>query len=237
MHSFFTLSTQFSYKTRGVAIIEFIIGGAVTMLILMGMIQMLLAYRGSIYLQQATFEAVRAGITNHGRKDAITRAFIINSIDFHGGGQNATDIGVSYLRALRAVEMPLLLGGAGYHLRILNPTTEAFDDWSETRDNGRRFIPNTWQSIKPKDAGATSGVSIQDANILKIEITYGYPLLVPVIDRIIGNALTWLDPANIMFYQNSPVRLPLKLTALMHMQSDVEESDNESLRELIRPAR
>ena len=48
----------------------------------------------------------------------------------------------------------------------------------------------------------------------------------PVIGRIIGDAMVTLDPTNRNYYTASPPRLPLKFTAVMHMQSDFYENEN-----------
>ena len=220
--------------TQGSVAIEFLIGGALVLLIILGLIQMLLLYQGAIQLQQATFEAARAGIVNNGTKSSITKGFIQNSLDIHGGGQNSLDLARSYQRALVAVNTPLAQGGAGFQLRILNPTLEAFEDWGQIREDDKRYINNAWLDAKPDTVGIQSGVSIQDANILKIEITYGLPLYMPFIDRIIGKALEELDPQRREYYRSTPVRLPIRSTAVMHMQSDIQEDEPVSLQALIR---
>lgn len=215
-------------KIKGSSPIEFIVGGIFALLVIMGIAQMLLIYRGSLQLQQATFEAARAGIVENGTTNAINDAFDQYSIDFHGGGTTTPELIASLARAKLATTFTPFFGGAGYKLRILNPTTQAFNDWAEGGEDGtQRAIPNAWQHIKdPTNIGETSGVSIQDANILKIEITYGVPLHMPVIGRIIGDAMAALDPTNRDYYEASPARLPLKFTALMHMQSDFYENAN-----------
>lgn len=214
-------------QQKGSSLLEFIIGGIMVMLVIMGLIQMLLVYKSSVQLQQATFEAVRAGIVENGNATAIKNAFELYSIDFHGGGTNAQEIALSLATAKLATSLPLELGGAGYKLRVLNPTQEAFNDWAvagKNRDDPRA-IPNAWQHIQdPNNIGSNSGVSIQDANILKIEITYGLPLYMPVIGNVIGSAMAILDPANRRYYTASPARLPLTFIGLMHMQSDFYEN-------------
>jgi len=205
---------------QGSVLVEFFIGGVMLVLVLLGVLQMLLLYRGYIHLQQATFAAARYSIVNNGTLASLQHGFIDNSLDIHGGGQTSSALLAAYGRAQFAVRTPLLLGGAGVTIERLNPSALAFTDWS-IRQGDQQIIPNTWQTRVTPTAGPQSNMTIVDANILKVRITYGYPLHIPIIDRVIGRAMTFIDPGNSLYYQASPVRLPLTTTAVMHMQSDV----------------
>ena len=61
---------------------------------------------------------------------------------------------------------------------------------------GDREIPNDTLIYRNTAAGATSGVSVQDANILHLRVGYCYRLIVPVVGRMIHaakNALIAFD--------------------------------------------
>ena len=81
---------------------------------------------------------------------------------------------------------------------MLNPTTQAFEDFGRPRlDKGaKRELPNDTLIYRTTHAGAKSGMSVQDANLLHVRITYCYRLIVPVVGRMIHavtSALTPLD--------------------------------------------
>ena len=209
-------------KNSGSAVIEFIIAGIVFCLILAGAFQMMLLYEGHVRLQQAAFEAARHGIVNNGTAAAIKKGFIQNSLDLYIHGTKPEDILKAYKLSQKAVNYPLTEGGAGVVVTRLNPTPEAFEDFAIEKNN-KKFIPNAWLHMKSDEIGENSQLSIQDANILKIKIKYGFPLEVPVIDKIIGAILTAVNPANQHYYKSTPVRMPLSVTTVMHMQSDVYE--------------
>src|SRR5262249_12087680 len=82
---------------------------------------------------------------------------------------------------------------------VVNPTDKAFDDFGQPRldgTSGDREIPNDTLTYRSTAAGASSGTSVQDANILHLRVTYCYRLIVPVVGRMINaaaNAFTPLD--------------------------------------------
>jgi hypothetical protein len=73
-------------------------------------------------------------------------------------------------------------------IEILNPTPEAFEDFGLTSSIGgeHTYIPNDNLEWRSHDViGPKSKLSIQDANALKIKVTYGYPIKVPLMARVI----------------------------------------------------
>jgi len=67
--------------------------------------------------------------------------------------------------------------------------TAALDGTSGTQ------IPNDTLSYRTTTAGGSSKISIQDANILHIRVTYCYRLIVPIIDRILYATTNAISPA------------------------------------------
>lgn len=226
------MKTSAKKQVSGHSLIELIIGGAIVLALVTAVIELLFLYKAMTQLQQATFEAAREGIVNNATASAITNGFIRHSIDIHGGASTPAELVQAQARATLAVA-PILnpiwnSHNAGYTLEILNPTREAFDDFGVVGPQHRqRFIPNSWQHVKdPTLIGETSGVNIHDANILKIRITYGVPLRMPVIGSMIGAVLRVADPSNRRYYDAQPVRIPVTSTAVMHMQSDPIENED-----------
>lgn len=85
-------------------------------------------------------------------------------------------------------------------LDVLNPTRAAFTDFARMRLDGKggRELPNGTLNYRSTTPGGASRISIQDANLLHLRVTYCFRLIVPVMDRVIHagvNALTPFDAA------------------------------------------
>ncbi len=105
-------------------------------------------------------------------------------------------------------------------VEILNPTMAAIADFStDPLDPG---LPNSWLSRRPTDPGSGSGLSIQDANLLKIRVTFGQEMIVPFAKTAIAAAVLLargdrLDAAERAWLQGE--RLPLAVSAMVRMHS------------------
>ncbi|MGD9168681.1 MAG: DUF6531 domain-containing protein, partial [Candidatus Thiodiazotropha sp.] len=113
-------------------------------------------------------------------------------------------------------------------IEIINPTIEAFDEFGRDIVNPRTGdvhfgIPNSHLRWRDRDPG-TSGVNIQDANLLKIKVTYGYQLKAPLMDRVIPAVMSLVDPEHIHYYNAR--RLPITSVATVRMQSDAWRDEN-----------
>ncbi|MES9993849.1 MAG: DUF2235 domain-containing protein, partial [Candidatus Thiodiazotropha sp.] len=112
--------------------------------------------------------------------------------------------------------------------QIINPTIEAFDEFGrdivDPRTGNIHFgIPNSHLRWRDDDPGS-SGVNIQDANLLKIKVTYGYQLKVPLMDRVIPAVMRLIDPDHSHYYNAR--RLPITSVATVRMQSDAWRDEN-----------
>ena len=214
------MNSSRAFSQGGGVMIEYLIGATMTLLLLGGVVQCILLYKANLHLQQATFEAARFGAVNHGNRQSMLNAFADQLVDMHISGVSNFDFTRTFIRSHQAVHMPILAGGAGVNLTVINPSTAALTDFGT--GNPRR-IPNSWQQARATELGERSGLSLQDANILKITITYAYPLQVPVLDRLIGRTLSWFDRVNSALYLGQTVRVPIRSSAVIHMQSDYIE--------------
>ena len=123
------------------------------------------------------------------------------------------------------VDSPVNLDGSvapPVKLEILNPTNEAFAVWKveSLEHEGRIAIPNS--HLEHQDPGdVRAGVSLQDANLLKIEVTYPFELKVPFVSGILLETLARFDrdPERLVYYAAG--RLPLQSVATVRMQSEV----------------
>jgi hypothetical protein len=161
----------------------------VTLLLLLGVIQFGLIYNAKTTLNYAAFEAARAGALNYADKAAIEYALarglapLFTSVSTADGPltkvkkvQNARD---EVLDEIRAGEFACI--------ERLNPPDSSFSHYAVNDPTGNfpgeDLIPN--DHLHYRKAVPTGGLSIQDANLLKLRITYCYPMYVPVISTTI----------------------------------------------------
>jgi hypothetical protein len=70
-------------------------------------------------------------------------------------------------------------------------------------------------------------LSVQDANILKIQVTFTYPLIVPVIDRMLSTmGIAHLDFARTATEGHTVYSIPLVASAMVRMQSPITSRGN-----------
>ncbi|MBV8806729.1 MAG: hypothetical protein JO042_16845, partial [Sinobacteraceae bacterium] len=82
--------------------------------------------------------------------------------------------------------------GPCLNIQMLNPTPAAFADFGITNgtSDGHTYIPNDNLEFRSHEViGPSSGLSIQDANALKIKVTYGYELKVPLMQFVIASVM------------------------------------------------
>jgi len=106
-------------------------------------------------------------------------------------------------------------------IRILNPTRAAFNDFGEN-NGGERQIPNDELHRRGTGTGGSSGINIQDANLLKLEVTYGADSKVPGIGALLSQAILLFNRAQLDDFEIRLLeagRLPVLSTATVRMQS------------------
>jgi len=265
-------------RARGASIVEFLVVGPLLILIGMGLVQTGLVFHSKSALDFALQEAARVGSVNYGDLDAISRGLRDGLIPYMGGGTSVGEVARTRLR----VEEEFRLGTAAGWIRVkqLSPTPASFSDWAEDSydENGRaiREIPNaslpilrctrapnggsagTRQSTAcagGEPIGADSQQTLADANLLKLEMTYGVKLKVPLVNRIVGGALSMaagcsasanqrLGPVNLdapqvsaevdkcAYYNardlngNPAPRIPVSLVVTVRMQSPARFAGN-----------
>ncbi|WP_416394978.1 polymorphic toxin-type HINT domain-containing protein [Allohahella sp. A8] len=210
------------FGSRGAGVIEFWVACLALLPLVLGGTQAALVYNAKTILNQATFEAARIGAVQHGVPAPMQEELARRMASLYGPTQDHTSFTQAYAKALVDINTPALPGqriGSGTQLRVLNPTQEAFQDFGSEID-GQKQIPNHHLKRRGTEVGSRSKVNIQDANLLKIEVTYGYKLSVPIIAPLIGAVMQVADPANANFYKADPVRLPIKASALVRMHSN-----------------
>jgi hypothetical protein len=225
---------------RGATLVEFVIASPLVLFILLVLMQYALLFHARSQLNYATFEAARAGTVANARPAAIRTAFDRAMTGYHGGGTTTAELAASRARAL--AEAPFT------RIEILSPTRESFDDYHSPALAARlgasaRVIPNTnlahldcpidRPGCPSNPAANASGQTLQDANLLKLRITYGIPAKkqIPLAGPFMARALAALDPADGDAFRAGLIadeRIPVVAHTVMRMQSPAIEAGNPS---------
>ena len=259
-------------QARGATMVEFLVVVPALLLMGLGIVQTVLVFHGKNALNYAFQEAARMGAVNHASLDKVETGLKNGLIPFMGGGRNLTEIATTRAKIEAEFAEGKALGWI--HLQQLSPTTQSFADWEENgfdeSGNAVTEIPNANLPILRCTADPKSGVTgtrtstacpsggekvgtssqqtLADANLLKLQLTYGVKLSVPIISRIVGGALSMIagcstpadqqlgplnlgtptvstDPAACAYYQardlngNPAPRIPVNLAVTVRMQS------------------
>ncbi len=174
----------------GQAMVEFVIIIPVLLLLIFGAIQIAFIYSAKTTLNYATFQAARLGATNHASYSAMRRGLVRGMAPLFTNNARANDIQDD-------IDAGIDSGGArrdavsevDTYTRIIriNPTEAMLDiaGFGRVTDDGNVGIPNDHLMYRPD--WQVEGVSIQDANLLKIRVQYCYKLMVPIVNKIIGS--------------------------------------------------
>jgi hypothetical protein len=178
-------------------------------------------FAGRQVLDEAAFMAARAGATNHAdaatMKDTLKKALIPFYQNSTVTNPEARMTG-GWGRAQADLLNPLNL-----KLDVLAPDRNAFTDFGLPGPNGKTYIPNDNLEYRSHAiTGKSSGLTIQDANTLRIKVTYAYELKVPLMQTVFKSVLCGVDSGVKAFGQgNLPVIGELGNCALYYSRGRV----------------
>ena len=220
-------SSSLTSHQRGAGTVESLMVLMVLGTMLLGTFQGLLAYRAKISLNHAVTEAARTGAVTHAQSAPMIESISEQMSPLYGGWGTGGTEGLIEAIAESTLDIatPIASDGAGLQLHILNPTDEAFTAFGENNANGIFEIPNHHLKHRDRAVDSAAGVNIQDANLLKIHVTYGYKLNVPIVDKIIATAGNTFDPQHSAYYSATPPRLPITSTAVARMHTAARKDD------------
>ena len=144
-------------------------------------------------------EAARAGSVGHAEASAVRSGLSRGLVPWLYGANDLGEYALNLARAAVHIRQGEAIGWI--QLAQLSPTNASFDDWAEpARDaNGGlladvREIPNDNLVARAEASGtpavgAASGQTLADANLLRLRLDYGVPLVVPVVGRLISSAV------------------------------------------------
>ncbi len=209
-----------SCRQGGSALLEFQIVALFGALpLLLGTLQLFLLLLASHTVQFATAQAARAGAMNGADPAVMRRAFATGLIPLHvASHQEPTSSNVVPLVATawaKSSAESLVFS----EVEILSPDAAVFADFATPGPAGRA-IRNDGLEGRPVTLGARSGLSIQEANLLRIRAHWCQPLIVPFAGEALIATLRLLDAD--LFAQRcyAAGRVPLAGEATVNMQSD-----------------
>lgn len=171
---------------RGQAMAEYLYALPLLLLLILGSFQMALIYQARHTLKYAAFMAARAGALGNGSMSAIEEgaATGLAPLFTHGKTSDAMKKG----RQLADT----LLGDANLtEIRILNPTSAALSGHQGDSEAGDS-IPN--DNLMYRDSGSKGGMSVQDANLLKVRVRICLRMVVPIVNKLVYTMV--VDPSS-----------------------------------------
>lgn len=208
---------------QGASLVEFAVVAPVLFLMGLGTLQAGLLYHNKTILNYATYEAARVGATRHAQHQLMRLELGIRLAPLIGGDGTLEKAAAAMVQTAINVESPIGITGAiapPTKLEILSPDLDAFANWGEdsVEHINRRVIPNS--HLRHQGSEVRGGVSLADANLLKIEVTHGMEMKVPLVSKLLSRMMLVVDddPERRLYYLSE--RFPLKSTATVRMQSE-----------------
>ncbi|CAB5691604.1 TadE-like protein [Delftia tsuruhatensis] len=180
-------------RQRGASLTEFIIVGPIAILLTFVLLQAGLLYMAKLTLNNATFMAARHGSVNGAQASAIKNSLAKGLVPFYQNAFESSDaarLAGAYAQALAAVNL-----GLNVKLSVLSPSDEAFRIYGITRA-GVTTIPNDNLEFRTAAPIRGAGISLRDANVLRIKVTYAYELKVPLMQAIVKRIMCPLMTAD-----------------------------------------
>lgn len=179
-------------RARGQSLVEYLIILPSLLLLVMGAIQFGLLYQIKSQVNYATFLAARQGALKNGSTTAIKDAFAAGMTPLF---TPTPDVG-GMLRG-RAVGMIEAFNPLATQIERVNPPDSVKDDFKidDPNDANSWIIPNDNLQYRSTAVGSNSQLNIQDANILKIRVTYCAKLIVPLANVAIYSLVNGIETA------------------------------------------
>ncbi|HQR03488.1 MAG: pilus assembly protein [Proteobacteria bacterium] len=194
-----------NHRQHGQATLEYLYVLPVLLLLMLASLQFVLVYQAKQSLSYATFVATRAGALQNGSLPAIQDALISGFTPYF-----VHDDTLQAMKDARVVAKTEMSDNKLVRIEIVNPTPGALSGF----DDGQGEIPN--DNLMYRDPGKLAdNMNVQDANLLKIRVSYCVRLVVPIINRMIYSFTTnpATTPAKIDTYSGGPVAAPELLKA------------------------
>ncbi len=178
-------------RQRGQALAEYIYVFPILVLLILGAIQFGFIYQTKATLNYATFTATRQGALHNGAMASIVDGLTSGMMPLFahasasGGKRDLNLLKEAWKLSDAQMTDPKLT-----KITIVNPTSTALSSYQSMSESGSE-IPN--DNLMYRDTNIAGGaMNIQDANLLKVRVTYCYRMVVPILNKIIYNLA--IDP-------------------------------------------
>ena len=165
-------------RCSGQAIVEYIIIFPILLILIMGAIQIALIYQAKFTLNYAAFMGARQGALKNANlnsiKDGVAAGMTPLFMRWNGSGAP----GMADLTKARLIAAVEVFNPLTSKVEIISPTAAAHAALA----GGGTEIPN--DNLMYRSASG-DGMNIQDANLLKIRVTYCVKLVVPFVNKMI----------------------------------------------------
>lgn len=221
----------YNKRQDGASMVEFLIVTPLLMFMGLGIMQFGLIYHAKSVLNYATFEAARTGAVMNGQIDHMRKELGYRMAPVFGGDGSLV-YGVSAIARSAVMAQDI----TATKIEILNPTPASFElhgkskEVEDSHGNKRSVvaIPNSHLRFRPNKI-QDDGLNVQDANLLKIKVTYGYQMRLPFLDMEVPGVrfamrtiMLHADPDNWSYYIRG--QIPISSTATVRMQSEIWDS-------------
>ncbi|XAH24312.1 TadE/TadG family type IV pilus assembly protein [Xylophilus sp. GW821-FHT01B05] len=211
--------TALARGARGQSATEFLILLPVLVLLCTAILQFGLLYQAKATLDYAALQAARAGAVGYGQMDAMRSGLADGLTPLFARSADATGLAKAKWAARSESR-----DGQISRIDVLNPTSTAMRDFARRGTYAGqtiRQIPNDTLMYRDERPGSASGLSIQDANLLKIRVRYCYSMFVPFANRTIHAVfgLFSSNPCGSGGLGDTEWRLPLESDAMVRMQT------------------
>ena len=224
-----------SVRQHGSALTEFVVVGPLIVLMSMAGLQVIMLQHARLNLDYAGYEAARAGSRHNATPEPIREAWfraLTPLLATSGALPNMVLPEDPRLASALARKAAMAAEAPFMRMEIISPSKQAFDDFNDPtlqkilRTGNARAIPNQGLASHSRQIGPTSGVNVQDANVLKLRITYGFKPKIPLVGKLFTEGLALMAGVNEPFRGSllAAGRIPVVVEATASMVSPPVES-------------
>ena len=174
----------------GQSMVEFLILLPSLLLIVFGIIQFSLIFQANSILRHAAFVGARQGALSNGKMESIKDG-VASGMTPLFMRVNSSVPGITDLARARMISTIEIFNPHTASIEILSPTPEVFEE-----HNNGVAIPNDNLMYRPTTE--KGGVSVQDANLLKIRVSYCFKLVVPLVNKLIYGMAVGLEETKVL---------------------------------------
>ena len=177
----------------GQSMVEFLSLLPSLLLIVFGIIQFSLIFQANSILRHAAFVGARQGALSNGKMESIKDG-VASGMTPLFMRVNSSVPGITDLARARMISTIEIFNPHTASIEILSPTPEAFTEHANHAN--RDAIPNDNLMYRPTTL--RGGVSVQDANLLKIRVSYCFKLVVPFVNKLIYGMAVGLEETKVL---------------------------------------